>query len=222
MRWTRFWMKMKSFHIYSLTTLVLHVKLSSSTSLIVSPLPRGAFRGISCDDLRCVIWCIGISCAIYDSSCLSPHHRLFPRTNQSRLVPALIWEIHIAEAAAGWPRGWHCHHLVMTTTAGVAQILIIAFEDTSVLDRSTFCLPPHADEFYSGSNTSFTAYACASLLYVSLKCIIYHTDILFITAALLSFAFLFPIQHLISFFSFSALPCRYSLSSWCVLQQMLT
>lgn len=83
---------------------------------------------------------VWISCAISDSSCLSLHHHLFPRTDQSRLDPALIWEIHIAKAAARWPRGWHCHHLVMTTTAGVAQTHIAVFEDTSVLDRRTFCV----------------------------------------------------------------------------------
>lgn len=79
-----------------------------------------------------------ISRAISDSSCLSLHHHLFPRKDQSRLEPALIWEIHTAKAAAGWPRGWHRCHLVMTTTAGAAQARIIVCEDTSVLDRSTF------------------------------------------------------------------------------------
>lgn len=86
-----------------------------------------ALAVISCDDLLCVIWLLaGISCAISVSSGSSLHHHhhrqhLFPRTDQCRLEPALIWGIHIAEAAAGRPRGWHCRHLVMTTTAGVAQ-----------------------------------------------------------------------------------------------------
>ncbi len=92
------------------------------------------------DLMAMAVW---ISCAVSDLSLLSlhhhnhHHHRLVPRTDQSRLEPALIWEIHIAEAAAGWPRGWHCRHLVMTTTSGLAQTRVM-FEDTRALDRSIF------------------------------------------------------------------------------------
>lgn len=94
---------------------------------------------------------VWISCAISDCSRLSlhhhhHHHRVFPRTDQDRLDPALIWEIHIAKAAAVWPRGWQWHHLVMTTTSGVAQTLIIVFEDKCAGSFHFLCLPFHGND----------------------------------------------------------------------------
>lgn len=83
---------------------------------------------ISCDDFRCVMWRLSGLVVLSLILVVSLHYHPFPRIDQGRLEPALIWEIHTAKAAAGRPRGWHCHHLVMTTTSGVAKTHIPVFE----------------------------------------------------------------------------------------------
>lgn len=100
----------------------------------------------------------GINCAVSDCGRPSLHHRhrVFPRTDHGRLDAALIWEVHIAGAAAARPRGWRQRHLVMTAASGVARTLVGGFHGRrALLDCSALCFCQScSNEHHSAWQTS--------------------------------------------------------------------